>query len=274
MRRFLFALIFSVCTPGLCFAWGDWGHRTIAEVAVRNLSEKAQAGVQDLLGGQRQFVDAAIWADYVDVERPESIPWHTVEILPNGGGYNRARDCPNDDCVVEKIKQFAEVVGNRRAAKQTRIDALKYLIHFVGDLHQPLHAYAPFNHPQGAWVRIGDATNEIHLWWDWGWWHSVEAEFGSDPSKAAKKLAAQITAAERKEWESGTPEDWANESFQITREFATNHGFIGLRWDRFSEEMPVVLPASVFENEIKPVVLQRLKMAGVRLAWLLNQALK
>ena len=74
-------------------------------------------------------------------------------------------------------------------------------------------------------------------------------------------------------WERGTSEDWANESFQITHDFAARHGLLNVRWDAVSEDKPVVLPISVLD-EVKPIVAQRLKMAGVRLAWLLNQALK
>jgi hypothetical protein len=86
-------------------------------------------------------------------------------------------------------------------------------------------------------------------------------------------LAALVTADERKEWEKGTSEDWANESFQITNDFVTEYGLLDVRWDRVSEDKPIILPTSVID-EVKPIVARRLKMAGVRLAWLLNQAFK
>ena len=139
----------------------------------------------------------------------------------------------------------------------------------MGDIHQPLHAFAPLNHPTGAWTRIGETTDKLHYWWD----DEFVDALGFNSSELARTLAAQITADERKEWQKGTSEDWANESFQITRDFVTKHGLLDVRWDTVSEEMPIILPTSVI-NEAKPIVAQRLQMAGVRLAWLLDQALK
>jgi hypothetical protein len=213
------------------------------------------------------MVDVAIWADEND--RSESYPWHTVDIPPDGIRYNRARDCKNDDCIVEKIKEFSQIVGDQQVARPERIDALKYLIHFLGDIHMPLHAYVPLNHPNGAWIRIGERTQKLHLWWD----NEFVEELGSNPTKLANLLITKITTAQRKAWSSGTAEDWANESFQITREFVTKHGLLDVRWDTVSEDKPIVLPMSVLD-EVKPIIALRLKMAGVRLAWLLNRAFK
>ncbi|HVR55985.1 MAG TPA: S1/P1 nuclease [Pseudolabrys sp.] len=271
MRRLTVALIFLIGMPGLGFAWGELGHRTVAEIASRYLSERATAEVRDLLGeGAHAMAEVSVWADAIrEEDRPETYDWHVVEIPPDGVRYDRVRDCKSDNCIVEKIKEFTRTVGNRNLARLARIEALMFLIHFVGDLHMPLHAYAPFNHPAGAWVRIGETTDKIHLWWD----NEFVDELGFDSSELANKLAAEITVDERKEWEGGTSEEWANESFQITREFLAAYTLLGARWDKTSEEKPIVLPVSVL-NEVKPIVTQQLKMAGVRLAWLLNQALK
>jgi hypothetical protein len=271
MRRLLLGLFLTICVPSLALAWGGLGHRTVAEIAARYLSKKADAQVQDLLGGgptAAAMVDIAIWAD--ENVRPDSYPWHTVDIPPDGVRYNRARDCKNSDCIVEKIKQFAQIVGDRRVARAERIDALKYLIHFVGDLHMPLHAYAPLNHPKGTWVRIGERTQKLHLWWD----NEFVEEFGSDPTELANMLVAEITADQLKAWSSGTAEDWANESFNMAREFVARHNMTSIvRAGDNSEDTPIVLPTLVID-EVKRIVGHRLKMAGVRLAWLLNRAFK
>lgn len=277
MRRFLIALSLLVVTPGVAFAWGDSGHRTVAEIATRYLSENARAQVQDLLGGLEQFVDVASWADDVrdSDERPGTYNWHVVEIPPDGVRYDRARDCKNDDCIVEKVKEFAGIVGDRRIKKSERIDALKFLIHFVGDLHMPLHAYAPLNRPKGTAVRIGSTTEKLHLWWDYAWWDAAFSdEFGSDPSELTITLVAQITPAQQSAWSRGTVEDWTNESFALSHEFVTRYEIItALRAAGSSDDTPIVLPDSALV-EMKLVVVQRLKMAGVRLAWLLNQAFR
>jgi hypothetical protein len=273
MRRGLVAFIFLICTPNLGLAWGELGHRTVAEIAGRYLSTRTAAEVQDLLGGgPHVMVEVANWADAIrdsGGRLEETYYWHVVEIPPDGVRYDRTRDCKNDNCIVEKIKEFAHVFGDRKAARPLRVEALQFLIHFLGDIHQPLHAFAPFNHPRGAWVRIGETTDKIHLWWD----NEFVDELGFDSNELANRLTAQITVDDRKKWERGTSEDWANESFQITHDFAARHALLGVRWDAVSEDKPIILPISVL-NEVKPIIAQRLKMAGVRLAWLLNQALK
>ena len=202
-------------------------------------------------------------------ERPETYDWHVVEIPAGGVRYDRARDCKNDNCIVEKIKEFTQVLGDFAGHEGQRIEALQFLIHLVGDLHMPLHAFAPLNHPAGAWVRIGETTDKLHYWWD----DEFVDALGFDSSELAKTLNAQIAADERTEWEKGTADDWANEFFQITRDFVTKHGLLDVHWSKVSEDKPIVLPTSIIE-EVKPIVAQRLKMAGVRLAWLLNQAFK
>jgi len=218
------------------------------------------------------MAEVANWADAIrdsGDRLEETYYWHVVEIPPDGVRYDRTRDCKNDNCIVEKIKELTQVLGNRTVAKSQRIEALQFLIHLVGDLHMPLHAFAPFNHPKGAWVRIGKTTDKIHLWWD----NEFVDELGFDSTELANRLATEITARDRTQWENGTSEDWANESFQITHDFAARNGLLGVRWDAVSEDKPIVLRTSVLD-EVKPIVAQRLKMAGVRLAWLLNQALK
>lgn len=271
MRCLVAAVFLLICTPSFSLAWGELGHRTVAEIASRYLSEHSAAEVEDLLGGGlHTMVEVSVWADAIRAdERPETYYWHVVEIPANGIRYDRARDCKNDDCIVEKIKDFARVLGDRSVAKRIRTEALQFLIHFVGDLHMPLHAFAPLNHPAGAWVRIGETTDKLHYWWD----DEFVDALGFDSNELGRRLAALVTADERKEWEKGTSEDWANESFQITNDFVTEYGLLDVRWDRVSEDKPIILPTSVID-EVKPIVARRLKMAGVRLAWLLNQAFK
>ena len=104
---------------------------------------------------------------------------------------------------------------------------------------------------------------------------AFEDEFGTEPRQVADTMVAQITAEEQKEWMAGTPDDWANESFKLASHFVTAHDLLAaVRDGNQSQEAPIVLPRSALEDEMKPVVVRRLKMAGVRLAWLLNEAFK
>ena len=271
MRSLLIGLILSLSLPSPGIAWGDLGHETVAEIAERQLSESAHATIEELLGpGPNAMKRVAVWADHIVGERPETGPWHIVHIQPNDVRYDRARDCADDNCIVEKIKQFARVVGDRTLDKPARIEALKFLIHFVGDLHTPFHAYAPLNRPKGTWIRIGETVDSLHLWWD----DRFVPLLGDDAIRIADKLIAGVDAEQRALWIKSTPEDWANESHEIAHKFVLTHDLIAIvaRGDN-SKEAPTVLPTSAI-NDATPIVARRLRMAGVRLAWLLNEAFR
>jgi hypothetical protein len=286
MQRFLAGLCLLILTPTLCLAWGPRGHRAVAEIAQIYLTERAAVEIQELLGGAaNSLVEISYWADNILDDFPETFFWHTVDIPHDGGTYDRERDCFSDDCVVEKIKEFAANLANRQLSNLLRSDALKFLVHFVADLHVPLHAYAPgtaddvwgiWEGWEGPWLRIGGRVDQLHNWWDYGFVYALRPFVPIAPSatELARELAAQITDDQYAAWIESTPEAWANESFRIAREFVDKHGLIDperLRGN--SHEAPLVLPASTID-EVKPIVAERLKMAGVRLAWLLNQILK
>ena len=79
------------------------------------------------------------WADKIRRKRRQESPWHYTNVRPGEWTYEAARDCPNGNCVTEKIKEFVAVLANIENPLEKRKDALKYLVHFVGDVHQPLH---------------------------------------------------------------------------------------------------------------------------------------
>lgn len=274
------ALLVFVCTQtASAGAWTITGHSTVVEIATRYLSQQTRDRIGDLLGRDpEELADLSTWADEIAAERPETDPWHAVDIPHDSAAYDRDRDCQNDDCIVERIKQFAQALADRRITQSLRAEALKYLIHLVGDLHVPLHAYAPgppddrwkgWEGWEGPWVQIGDKTYQLHIWWDWGF----VAGLGAASSDIASKLAARITTQDQDSWARGTPEDWANESFGLARTFVLKHGLIDpARLAGNSEDAPIILDAEVLD-EGRSVSAQRLKMAGIRLAWLLNRAL-
>ena len=145
------------------FAWGPKGHRIIAEIAQSRLSPAVKVQVRKLLGDD-DLAAVANWADEIKAERPETSGWHFVDIPLDSAGFSAPRDCYRPDhrhllseqdhhnCIVDRIEMFQRVLADESASREKRIEALKFLIHFVGDVHQPLHA-------------IGEARggNEIHV---------------------------------------------------------------------------------------------------------------
>jgi hypothetical protein len=115
MRRPLLAFLIVLSLPTLSLAWGDKGHKTVAEMAYGFLSDEARTQADALLGGRDEFIDAAVWADKIRFNRPETAPWHFVDIpFDSSGVYDPARDCANDDCAVARITEFAKKMADTR----------------------------------------------------------------------------------------------------------------------------------------------------------------
>ena len=134
------------------FAWGRDGHAIIAQIAEARLTPQAKAGVEELLG-KRTMSSVASWADTIRKDREETSPWHYVNIPYEMRGYDPARDGKNGENVIDKIVDFANVLNDRKRPEAEREEALKFLIHFVGDLHQPLHC-SERNEDRGGNFRL------------------------------------------------------------------------------------------------------------------------
>jgi hypothetical protein len=128
----------------------------VARIAEQGLTQKARTTIASLLAGdafivqcQQQhlpvvkFADrmacVATWADAVRHERPATAGWHFVDIPRNASQYSADRDCPQGDCVIQEIERTFAVLSNTNSNATDRQEALKFIIHFIGDMHQPLH---------------------------------------------------------------------------------------------------------------------------------------
>ena len=124
-------------------AWNGEAHQLIAYIAEERLSDKAKAGVAELLGdAQLSDAEVASWADEIRRQRKETAPWHYVNIPIDAGGYDAKRDGNNGDNVMDAIERFAKVLADKTASKEDRAGALKFVVHLIGDIHQPLHRIA------------------------------------------------------------------------------------------------------------------------------------
>jgi hypothetical protein len=259
IRVALIALLLLAPVPA--FAWGAEGHEIIAAIALRELSPMARLQAASLLGGDTMMIHDSNWADEIRDRRPETSRWHYVDIPLGAPGYDPRRDCRADDCVVAQIENDRRMLANSRAPRQQRAEALRFLIHFVGDIHQPLHA-VDNNDKGGNAVRVympGDRTN-LHRVWD----AEVVEALGPDADMIAGSIDHTITPAQRKSWQAGTSADWANESYHIARDeiYPVSRGRRTMR-----------LPAGYPRAE-STVTRQQLARAGVRLAWLINNTLR
>ena len=127
-----------LATPQGAFAWGREGHQIIVIVAEHYIRPEAAARMRELLAPESPE-EASVWADEYRHGHRETGPWHYIDIPLADSKIDLARECPNGDCVVAKTEQFLAVLKDPNADKDAKAQALRFVIHFVGDLHQPLH---------------------------------------------------------------------------------------------------------------------------------------
>lgn len=172
-----------------------------------------------------------------------------------------ARECPNGDCVIAKTEQFLAVLKDPKADRATKAEALKFVIHFVGDMHQPLHDED--NGDKGGNARqvmFDGHTDNLHWVWDTG----LLEHINRNERDLAAELARHITDEDRTAWTQGSIEDWALEGHRLAQTVAYG--------DLDSQNTAVIGPD--YERQAEPVIETQLEKAGVRLAYLLNTALK
>lgn len=256
--RCVIALSALLFLPRPALAWGPEGHEIVAHIAAQALTPRARAQVSSLLGGDAETMMTldASWADEVRDARPQTAPWHYVNIELDEPGYDARRDCPHDDCVVAQIERDEAILASH-APPAVRAEALKFLIHFVGDLHQPLHVAD--DHDRGGNARLmqyrGQRVSLHHVWDD-----AVVSALGRDPAQVADALLTSLPPAQRQVYSGGAPKDWADQSFQAARGI-----YAELRGDR--------LPGDYAQRE-RAVTATQLAKAGLRLAAALNAILR
>jgi hypothetical protein len=256
----LLGALVLVAAPPLGFGWGREGHEVVALIAEHNMTPAALERANAILGGA-SLEEVASWADEYRHDHRETAPWHFIDIPLADSRIDLARECPKGQCVVVKTEEFLSVLKDPNADQATRAEALKFVIHFVGDMHQPLHD--DDNGDKGG--------NDRHVIWDghpdnlhWVWDTGLPERANRNAKALAAELESRITPQDRAEWTKGTIEDWVLEGHRLAQTVA--YGGLGT-------ENPSPITAA-YENEADPVVEIQLEKAGVRLAYLLNENLR
>jgi len=169
--RGLVLLLPLLFAPAVASAWWAKGHRAIAEAAEAQLSPQTREAVRHLLSDEPVASLAAIaaWAD--DARDQDAwrftTPWHFIN-FPQGRCHFRAkRDCPDGRCVVAALEAQRQVLRNRSAPRGRRAEALKFVVHLVGDIHQPLHAGWAFDRGgNDTQIRVEQMGSNLHALWD------------------------------------------------------------------------------------------------------------
>jgi hypothetical protein len=304
-----------VLSPSSAPGWGCKGHETIALIAKDHLSTSAARHVMTLIGNPAAVIEPGLhrfcrpsaalapianvstWADDVRAVRPETAGWHFVDIPRGTTPDGLTAFCPVSGCVTSEIAAQMKVLRNTHAGRQKRAEALMYLVHFVGDVHQPLHCTTnddrggncvpvsffgrqPVPNPHSG---FGSTEPNLHAVWD----NELIAR-----DMDHRGVAAYAEVLERRfhgrfaGWLAGRvkPEDWAWESFRLAESDAygklptpipvetpqpvhtcADDNGIGARMGALHEAVD-----QAYQDAVAPVIEQRLAQAGARLALVLN----
>ena len=260
MRRIAALLLgLTVTATATAFArrWGVEGHHVVARVAQSRLTPRALAEARRLLGGQN-LEDVSTWADDIRRGRPATAPWHYVDIELGDTSYVPARDCPNGACAIAAVNTQLAILADRNRSDSARAEALRWVIHLVGDIHQPLHGSD--NHDKGGnAIHVtyrGNPVN-LHSLWDTG----LPRTLGNEDAIVDRIDAELAHRTDLDSLAASTPVQWAMESHDIAKRMV--YGMLP----------PSHALDSAYVATAQGVIVERLLRAGVRLAAVLNHAL-
>jgi len=276
MKPLVPLIALTVALTGQAQAWGPEGHSIVAEIAQLRLSPPAAAMVHKLLGG-RSLASIASWADDERDVRPQTFGWHFVNIPLDASAYNHDRDCAKDDCIVVALGKLRKDLSCATGAAQT--EALKFAVHFVGDIHQPLHTVAEEAGGNGINVDVymrGLATcpkcqaehapTNFHAAWDVNLIQRTVCDWGVYVDrleqgwlKTSPEAKAEDSAANRGTIDDTTFVRWAEDTHKAAQTV----------WHLCPADN--VLDDRYF-RAVQPTLDSQLGVAGLRLARLLNQA--
>lgn len=261
-RLYALTLAVALACAGPARAFGPSGHRVAGHVAERYLCASTRQSLKPLLAA-KSLAEAGLWADAIrgDPRWEHSKPWHFINVPDHGSLARAARKDANN--VLAALARFERELGDRSLPSEQRAIALRFVVHFVADIHQPLHVGRAEDRG-GNLVRVsfeGRETN-LHALWD--------AEFLRLPGGPAPRArAAALTwpaAGERVRWQRAAPVDWAGESRALRGQI---YGF-----GRAGAPTPALTPlTSAYVAGARATIDRRLVQAGVRLAARLNAVL-
>jgi hypothetical protein len=255
MRSILVALLFLAFQPAALWGWGQTGHRTIAAIAQKHLQNSTKRKIARLLDDQ-SLVWVSTYMDEIksDDRFDHTHEWHWVTI-PDGKTYSETEKNPDGD-LLTAICRTKETLANKDTSQTARAKALKFLVHLVGDLHQPLHV-GNGEDRGGNDVKVewfGSYSN-LHRVWDSEMLQSRDFAY----SELAQQLQRTITRQKSEQWSRGDVFDWAHENlnyrdqiYQIDNPDYMGYEYTYRNWDLLTHQ---------------------LQKGGVRLAHMLNEVL-
>jgi hypothetical protein len=266
VRIFLLAASALALLCGNAYAWGDTGHKVVCEIAFRLAQPDTRAAIRKLIRSDSEFdtfSDSCIFPDH-----PRKRPSEHFINLPRDSHGLTSDECPTaDKCVLSAILSDSKVLASKSEKSRDRLIALKFLGHWIGDIHQPLHV--SFEDDRGGNnIRVnGECSGNLHGTWDTC---LVEAAVGTDIDQAATDLIDGITPEMITKWSESDPREWANESFAIAESAKTQYCVMHTSsCDKPNGDVQI---NADYLRINEAIVKGQLQKAGVRLAHQLDKA--
>jgi hypothetical protein len=272
MKALCIAAVLALTPLHQAWAWGQEGHSIVAEIAQRRLSPAAADAVNRLLE-KASMASVASWADDVRTSRRKTSNWHFADIPIAEDKFERARDCKPDpeqgDCIVAELERLR---NDLRCAStdDAKREALQFAVHFLGDIHQPLHTVEEQGGGNGVDVlifmrgrtsdkgKLALESSNLHSVWDELLISKLEWAWGSFVTRLERGWLKSSDAT-KPGIDGGTPTAWVEETHKKAQEI----------W--------ALTPAHhILDDDYlaktTPIVERQLGVAGLRLARFLNEA--
>ena len=264
--------------PAQAHAWGFFAHRTTAEIADENISDDTRSSMQRLFAAApllatpecklETIEDASVWPDCVRRTRWRwgyTAAWH-YRTAPVCEAYNPRSNCSGGNCVTAQIERSQRLLADESLPAHIRLEALAFMVHFIGDVHMPLHSGDHEDRGGNDLETDYGIVPDLNLHWIWDGPLAERAI-----TSAEVPLVRRYTADERAALGGGTPADWGRESWQTSRDFVYPEAF-----DRppcEGDDLPdeTALTQEDIERAI-PISQRRVTQAGVRIAEYLDAA--
>ncbi len=278
MLRKLLLVLLLILAPAPAAAWWEYGHQTIARMAMMEVAPRTRAEIGRLLRRSRLLEtptcaartpeDASVWPDCIRAMCDRfsyTAPWHyqNVNVCKP---FDLAGPCANGNCVSAQIERHVRLLKDPKLPARERVASLAFLIHFVGDMHQPMHAGdrgdLGGNRFPAYYSRI---RSNLHAIWDG---YLAERAI-STPAADAAGLLSETARADRAALAAGLVTDWAREAWEVSRDFA----YGGILPDPCADQpaQPPVLTQDKIQALV-PIVRRQIVRGGLRLARVLDEA--
>lgn len=250
-------LVPSALLAGLCFPalpWGQKGHDTVAYIAQENLTPVAYSAIDSILDGY----SIVYWANWLDnaSHTPEyeyTKTWHYKNIDADQD-YESAPDIPEGN-IIEAIKSQTEILANPESSKREKALALKMVVHFLGDIHQPMHmGRATDRGGNSHYVMFFKRPTNLHSVWDTD---LLEASHAWSHTEWKREIDRLTKEEKEKILKNGNPAKWGEETYEVCRDV----------YEKTPQDTNIEY---TYIADWTPVVEEQLEKGGLRLADVLN----